>query len=267
MILKEICAAWNYTRGNCRGIFCVSDCWVDSHDRWHSGGIYHERSEGDCCCGCVCGSVFKQVAQRFPKSQHPNQLQSASSSSSQHITIESSQVQNLNDIQISPVQLRTRPSYQSKSIDSQDLHAPSGANGANRPCGANGPTNLNNMNDVHCTCCQCNRMKEDSKDIREKPIPHVSLFYAPPTFIRELCGISAFSSSSSCRRISLDECKCHGLWLEFFSEVLSAYSDRYVGIVWFTICEMNDRFERSPILYSVHCNKNYLSPTLVIKND
>ena len=92
--------------------------------------------------------------------------------------------------------------------------------------------------DTHClcsSCCNCTYMEEDESDPRKKPIPHVSLFYAPPTFIRELCGITAFAGSTTCRRVSIEECQCHGLWIGFFNEVLGAYADRYTDIVFFII--------------------------------
>lgn len=173
------------TRATNRGLFCVSDCWIHSHDRWYQGGVHHE-SKDNCRCGCHCNCVFKKVNTRF------NRKQSLPSLSINMDELE-------NDIHISPVQPRL-------SVEKED--------GSLCPF-----------------CCKCVQRNEEGSDIREKDIPHVSLFYAPPTFIRELCGVGAFAYSDSCRRMSVEECRCHGLWLGFFDEVLGAYADRYESIV------------------------------------
>lgn len=81
------------------------------------------------------------------------------------------------------------------------------------------------------SCCNCNSMNEETTNSREKELSHVSLLYAPPTFIRDICGVGAFTNTRYCHRVSLEECRCHGLWLGFFDEVLGAYADRYEDIV------------------------------------
>ena len=178
---------------NNRGIFCVSDCWNDSHSRWFNGGIHHEETNQSCCCGCHCGQVFNKVNNRFQHNQQDLSL----------VPIDMDLIEeNEEDICISPVQFRdSKQQQQSTCLCSH--------------------------------CCHCIEMKEDGIDIREKEIPHISLFYAPPTFLRELCGVTAFSSSMNCPRVDLEECLCHGLWLGFFDEVLGAYADRYEDIVYF----------------------------------
>lgn len=190
---------------------------MDSKHRWFTGGIHHE-SNTDCCCGCHCNKVFKKVAVRLNRGP-----------SSVPLSLDSDEFNDFDgEIKISPLQRR--------------------------------PNQSENENCLCSSCCNCIQMNENGVDIREKEIPHVSLFYAPPTFLRELCGVTAFAGcsglakgysftgsgeytllsnspfststgTSSCRRVSIDECKCHGLWVGFFNEVLGAYADRYEDIV------------------------------------
>lgn len=80
-------------------------------------------------------------------------------------------------------------------------------------------------------CCRCVEMKEEGEGACERSLPQVSLFYAMPTFLRELCGVTAFAPALRCRRVSEAECECHNLWLQFFNEVMGAYEHRYTSIV------------------------------------
>lgn len=92
------------------------------------------------------------------------------------------------------------------------------------------------------SCCHCNTSSPESQSSRDNPIPQISLFYAPPTFIRELCGITAFSSNHTCRHIRVEECDCHKLWIGFFDEVLGAYADRYTDTVNYSMwCSLDSR--------------------------
>ena len=174
-----------------RGIFCVADCWRDSANRWYEGGIRHEGVRR-CCCGCHCNHVFEKLERRV----HPSRdIFSADRSVNLDKIIEGDE----DEMSISPVRLRDSPLPVKESLCPH--------------------------------CCRCVEMKENGASPREHPLPQVSVFYAMPTFLRELCGVTAFAPALCCRRISEEECACHNLWSVFFNEVMSAYENRYTSIV------------------------------------
>ena len=176
-----------------RGIFCVSDCWRDSANRWYEGGIRHEDARRGCCCGCHCNRVFEKLEQRVRPSRDRF-------STDRSVNLDRIIEGDEDEMSISPVRLRgSAPPVKEASLCSH--------------------------------CCRCVEMKENGTSSRERPLAQVSVFYAMPTFLRELCGVTAFAPALRCRRISEEECECHNLWIVFFNEVMSAYENRYTSIV------------------------------------
>ena len=195
-----------------RGIFCVADCWRDSASRWYEAGINHEDTHGGCCCGCHCGHVFEVLERRV----QPHRVHKTTREHSLNLTriLEGEE----DEICISPVRLRELPATSASST--QGLQA------------VEAGQEQSGHADALCPhCCRCVDMKEEGESTREHLLPQVSLFYAMPTFIRELCGVTAFAPALRCRRVSETECACHNLWLQFFNEVMGAYEHRYTSIV------------------------------------
>lgn len=167
-----------------RGIFCVADCWRDSASRWYEAGIHHEGARRGCCCGCHCGHVFEALERRV-QPQHAQQMTRERSLNLTRI-LEGDE----DEIRISPVRLRESSSDTSRSpqvlqaVPSiQAMHAEQEA------C---------SHEDALCPhCCRCVEMKEEGEGARERSLPQVSLFYAMPTFLRELCGVTAFAPGAA----------------------------------------------------------------------
>ena len=172
----------------------MADCWRDSRARWYQGGIHHEDSRNDCACHCHCSAVFEKVAHRLKKENYDSIDHSVDLSR----IIEGDD----DELNISPVVVKRRT--QCTPDNSKCL----------------------------CSyCCTCEQLKDDADTLRLHSIPQISLFYSPPTFLQDLCGVTAFASGIRCRRVNEDECTCHGLWVEFFSEIMNAYVERYTDSV------------------------------------
>lgn len=82
------------------------------------------------------------------------------------------------------------------------------------------------------SCCHCSVMQEESESRREKMIPQVSLFYAPPSFLRDLCGVTAFAPAVFCSAHVEEHSRCQGLMIDFFEDVMRTYAERYSDLVF-----------------------------------
>lgn len=177
----------------------MADCWRDSRARWYQGGIHHEGSKHDCACPCHCSAVFEKVAHRLKKDEYH---------STDHSVDLSRIIEGDDDeLNISPIIVKRRT-----------------------------PTTQDESKCLCEYCCTCEQLSDDAETLRLHSIPQISLFYSPPTFLQDLCGVTAFASSTHCRRVNEDECMCHGLWVDFFSEIMNAYAERYTDSVnseWF----------------------------------
>lgn len=174
------------------GIFRVSDCWRDGRDRWFQGGLHHEQHK--CACPCHCNTVFVKLDRRF------GHLPARSPSPFDLDGI----IEGLQD----EIQLQSTPPPIVPQLRCEE------------------------SGDSLCaSCCHCVTMREQSEDCREQAIPQVSLFYAAPTLLRDLCGVAAFAPAVFCSTYTEEHCKCQGLWLDFFQEVMNAYAERYSDLV------------------------------------
>ena len=148
-----------------------------------------------CACYCHCATVHEKVTYRLGKKEAKD------SSVDLSRIIEGDE----DEVEFSPISVRLRSSVS--------------------------PAELEDDSCLCERCCSCHPFEEDGESLRQHPSPQVSLFYNPPTFLQDLCSITASSPAVRCRRVNEEECTCHGLWVEFFSEILNAYVERYTDSV------------------------------------